>query len=111
MFDTLRPYGEFVPGAWHGEDESWRLRVRLYLTPEPSDKHINGAVIGFRATAGNGITELVARQYPARTVYECGQQRSLGAGQLHLPTVAIDKSMTGQVECAVSDFYGSWSSF
>src|SRR5262249_7239594 len=30
---ALRPYVEFISDAWHGEDESWRLRVRLYLAP------------------------------------------------------------------------------
>src|SRR5262249_46030179 len=66
---------------------------------------IDAAVIGFRATPRNGVTELVTRQYPARTVHECGQQRSLGAGQPRFPAAAIDKSMAGQVELAVLDFY------
>jgi len=77
----LRPYVEFISDAWHGEDESWRLRVRLYLAPQAGDEHIDAAVIGFRATPRNGVTELVTRQYPARTVYEGGQQRGLGTGQ------------------------------
>jgi hypothetical protein len=69
------------------------------------DEHIDAAIVGFRATPGDGITELVARQHPARTVYECGQQRGLGAGQPHFPAVAIDEGMAGQVELAVLDFY------
>jgi hypothetical protein len=42
---TLRLYSEFVPDAWHGEDERWRLRVRLYLAPQPGDEHIDVAII------------------------------------------------------------------
>jgi hypothetical protein len=92
---ALRPYIEFIPDALHREYESWRLRVRLYLAPQASDEHIDAAIIGFRATPGNGVTELLTRQYPARTVYECGQQRGLGAGQPHFPAAAIDKGMAG----------------
>src|SRR5262249_43665209 len=66
---ALRSYVEFISDAWHGEDESWRLRVRLYLAPQAGDEHIDAAVIGFRATPRNGVTQLVAREYPARTVY------------------------------------------
>src|SRR5215472_3623837 len=108
---ALRPYIEFIPDAWHREDESWRLRVRLYLVPQASDEHIDAALIGFRATPGNGVTELVTRQDPARTLYEGGQQRSLGAGQPHFPATAIDKGMAGQVELAVLDFYRRRDSF
>src|SRR5262249_47121403 len=105
---ALRPYVEFISDAWHGEDESWRLRVWLYLAPQAGDEHIDAAVIGFRATPRNGVTELVARQYPARTVYESGQQRGLGPGQPHRPAAAIDEGMAGQVELAVLDFYRRW---
>ena len=108
---ALRPYIEFIPDAWHREDESWRLRVGLYLAPQASDEHIDAAIIGFRTTPGNGVTELVTRQYPARTVYECGQQRGLGAGQPHFPAAAIDKGVAGQVELAVLDFYRRWDGF
>src|SRR6516225_8087743 len=108
---ALRPYIEFIPDALHREDESRRLRVRLYLAPQAGDEHIDAAVIGFRATTRNGVTELVTRQYPARTVYEGGQQRGLGAGQPHFPAAAIDKSMAGKVELAVLDFYRRWDSF
>src|SRR5262249_35338087 len=108
---ALRSYIEFIPDAWHGEDESRRRRVRLYLAPQASDEHIDAAVIGFRATPGNGVTELVTRQYPARTLYEGGQQRGLGAGQPHFPAAAIDKSMAGKVELAVLDFYRRRDSF
>src|SRR5215831_11701958 len=80
---ALRPYIEFIPDALHREDESRRLRVRLYLAPQAGDEHIDAAVIGFRTTTRNGVTELVTRQDPARTVYEGGQQRGLGAGQPH----------------------------
>src|SRR6516225_7360270 len=52
----------------------------LYLATQAGDEHVDAAVIGFRATPGNGVTEPVTRQYPARTVYEGGQQRGLGAG-------------------------------
>jgi hypothetical protein len=54
---------------------------------------------------------LITRQYPARTVYECGQQRDLGAGQPHFPAAAIDNGMAGQVELAVLDFYRRRESF
>jgi len=104
----LRPYVEFIPDAWHGEDESWRLWVGLYLAPQAGDEHIDAAIIGFGATAGDGVTQLVARQHPARSVYECGQQRGLGAGQPHFPAAAIDKRMAGQVELAVLDCYWHW---
>jgi hypothetical protein len=50
---------EFISDAWHGEDESWRLRVRLYLTPQAGDEHIDATIIGFRATPGNGLMELI----------------------------------------------------
>src|SRR5262249_9200313 len=73
ILDTLRSYSEFVPTAWHGYQESWRLRVRLYLAPQASDKHIDAALIGFRATPGNGVTEVVTRQYTVRAVQEYGQ--------------------------------------
>jgi hypothetical protein len=102
---ALRPYIEFISDAWHREDESWRLRVRLYLASQAGDEHIDATIIGFRATPGNSVTELITRQYLARTVYECGQQRDLGAGQPHFPAAAIDKGMAGQVELAVIDFY------
>src|SRR6516165_5740758 len=108
---ALRPYVEFISDAWHGEDESWRLRVRLYLAPQAGDEHVDAAVIGFRATPGNGVTELVTRQDPARTVDEGGQQRGLGAGQPHFPAAAIDKGVAGQVELAVRDFYRRRDSF
>src|SRR5215472_6743573 len=108
---ALRPYVEFISDARHGEDESWRLRVRLDLAPQAGDEHIDAAVIGFCATSRNGVTELVARQYPARTVYECGQQRSLGAGEPHFPAAAMDKGMAGQVELAVRDLYRRRDSF
>src|SRR5262245_14816108 len=102
---ALRPYVEFISDARHGEDESWRLRVRLDLAPQAGDEHVDAAVIGFRATPGNGVTELVTRQDPARTVYEGGQQRGLGAGQPHFPAAAIDKGMAGQGEFPAPDFY------
>src|SRR5215469_5284433 len=108
---ALRPYIEFIPDASHREDESWRLRVRLYLATQAGDEHIDAAIIGFRATPGNGVTEPVTRQDPARTVYEGGQQRGLGAGQPHFPAAAIDKGMAGQVELAVLDFYRRRDSF
>src|SRR5262245_28816715 len=108
---ALRPYIEFIPDAWHREDESRRLRVRLYLATQAGDEHIDAAVIGFRATPGNGVTELVTRQDPARTVYEGGQQRDLGTGQPHFPAAAMDKGMPGQVELAVLDFYRRWDGF
>src|SRR5262245_40739150 len=108
---ALRPYVEFISESWHREYESWRLRVGLDLGPQAGDEHIHGAFRGFRATAGDGVPGLVARQYPARAVDECGQQRGLGAGQPHFPAVAIDKGMAGQVELAVPDFYRRWESF
>src|SRR5215472_13960495 len=108
---ALRPYVEFISDARNGEDESWRLRVRLYLAPQAGDEHIDAAVVGFRATPGNGVTELVTRQDPARTVYEGGQQRGLGAGEPHFPVAAIDKGMAGQVELAVRDLYRRRDSF
>src|SRR5215471_15525274 len=108
---ALRPYVEFIPDAWHREDESRRLRVRLYLATQAGDEHIDAAVIGFCATSRNGITELVTRQDPARAVYEGGHQRRLGAGQPHFPAAAIDEGMAGQVELAVPDFYRHWDSF
>src|SRR5215467_7161589 len=88
-----------------------RCLDRLYLAPQAGDEHIDAAVIGFRATPGNGVTELVTRQDPARTVYEGGQQRGLGAGQPHFPAAAMDKDMAGQVELAVLDFYRRRDSF
>src|SRR6516162_1969341 len=100
-----------MPDALHREYESWRLRVRLYLATQAGDEHVDAAVIGFRVTPGNGVTELVTRQYPARTAYEGGQQRGLGAGKLHLPAAAIDKGMAGQIELAVLDFYLRRDSF
>src|SRR5262249_21650113 len=103
--DALRPYVEFIPDALHREDESRHLRVRLYLATQAGYEHVDAAVIGFRTTPGNGVTELVTRQDPARTLYEGGQQRSLGAGQPHFPAAAIDKGMADQVELAVLDFY------
>src|SRR5215471_15154248 len=108
---ALRPYIEFIPDALHREYESWRFRVRLYLASHASDEHIDAAVIGFRATPRNGVTELVTRQYPARIVYECGQQRGLGASQPHFPAAAIDKGITGKVELAVLDFYRRQDNF
>src|SRR5262245_20082318 len=51
---ALRPYVEFISDAWHGEGESGRPRVRLYLAPQAGDEHIDAAVIGFRATPRNG---------------------------------------------------------
>src|SRR5262249_21145326 len=107
----LRPYIEFIPHAWDREYESWPPRVRLYLATQAGDEHIDAAVIGFRATPGNGVTELVTRQDPARTVYEGGQQRGLGAAQPHFPAAAINKGIAGQVEIAVLDFYRRWESF
>ena len=56
---ALRPYVEFISDAWHREDESGLLWVRLYLTPQAGHEHIDAAVIGFRATPRNGVTELV----------------------------------------------------
>src|SRR5499427_8792505 len=111
MASHSRPYVEFIPDAWHREYESWRLRVRLYLATQAGDEHVDAAVIGFRVTPGNGVTELVTRQDPARTVYEGGQQRGLGAGQPYFPTAAIDKGMASQVELAVLDFYRRRDSF
>ena len=99
------------PTALHREYESWRFRVRLYLASQAGDEHIDATIIGLRATPGNSVTELTTRQYPARTVYQCGQQRGLGAGQPYFPTAAIDKGIAGQVELAVLDFYRRWDSF
>src|SRR5262249_49758552 len=108
---ALRSYVELIADTRHGEDESWRLRVRLYLAPQAGDEHIDAAVIGFRAMPGDGVTQLVTRQYPARTVYEGCQQRGLGAGPLHFPAAAIDEGMASQVELAVPDFYWRRDSF
>src|SRR5262245_18322758 len=110
-FAALRRYFVFISDARHGDDDTWRLRVSIYLTPQAGDEHVDVAVIGFRATPGNGVTELVTRQYSARTVYEGGHQRGLGAGQPHFPAAAIDKSMAGQVELAILDFYRRRDSF
>ena len=49
------------------------------------DEHIDAAVIGFRATPGNGVTELVTRQYPARTVYEVRSAARSRRGSAALP--------------------------
>src|SRR5262249_60081374 len=81
------------------------------IAGQAGDEHTDVAVIGFRATPRNGVTELVTRQDPARTVYEGGQQRGLGAGQPHFPAAAMDKDMAGQVELAVLDFYRRRDSF
>src|SRR5262249_14190897 len=72
------------------------------------DEHTEAGALGSPARPRNGVTELVAGESPARTVYEGGQQRGLGAGQPHFPAAAIDKSMAGQVELAVPDFYRRW---
>ena len=91
----LWPYGEFVPDAWHADDELWCLRVRLYLAPQPGDEHVDAAIKGVHAMTHYSATQLVTRQYLARAGYECGQQRGLGAGQPHFPAVAIDKGVAG----------------
>src|SRR5215472_17450334 len=93
IHDALRPRGEFVPEAWYSENESGRLRVRLYLAAQPGDEHVDVAIVEFRAMPDNGTTQLVARQHPATTAYECRQHCSLGAGQLYFPAVAIDKGV------------------
>src|SRR5262245_3437487 len=95
IFDALRPSGEFVPKPWYCEDECGPLCVWLYLAPQPSDQHVDVAIIGLRATPHNGVTQLVPRQHMARTAYECGQQRALGARQLYCTAVAIDKGAAG----------------
>ncbi|MFZ1090812.1 MAG: hypothetical protein WAN75_16510 [Xanthobacteraceae bacterium] len=99
--DALRPSGEFVPETWYSEDKCGRLWGRLYLAPQPSDEHVDVAIIGFGATPDNGVTQLVTRQHAARAVYECGQQRSLAARQLYFTTVTIDKAAAGQAEFTV----------
>src|SRR5262249_12631133 len=104
ILDTLRLYSEFVADAWHGEDECWRLRVRLDFAPQPGDEYIDVAIIGFCAMPKDGMRELVTRQYAAGTVYECGQQPNLSAGQLRFPALAIDKGVAGQVKLAAPDF-------
>ena len=42
----LWPCGEFVPDAWHADDELWCFRVRLYLAPQPGDEHVDAAIKG-----------------------------------------------------------------
>jgi hypothetical protein len=61
-------------------------------------------IVGFRTMPDNGTTQLVTRQHPARTAYECREQCGLAAGQLHFPAVSIDKGAAGEVELAVFDF-------
>jgi hypothetical protein len=58
---TLRPNHEFVSDAWSGDQEPRSLRIRLNLAPEPSNKHVNAAIEGFRVTTGNGTAQLFAR--------------------------------------------------
>ena len=101
--DTLRPSGEFVPETWYSEDKCGRLSVRLYLAPQPSDEHVDVAIIELGATPDNGMTQLVTRLHAARAAYECGQQRSLAPRQLYFTTVTIDKAAAGQVEFTVPD--------
>src|SRR5262249_38728885 len=108
---ALRPYVEFIPDAWHGEDESRRLRGRLYLATQAGGGHVDAAGLGVPAPPRNGVTGLGPRPEPARAVYEGGQQRRLGAGQPHFPAAAIDKGMAGQIELAVLDFYRRRDSF
>ena len=92
---NLGPGSEFVPDAWHAEEELWCFRVGLYLAPQPGDEHVDAAIKGFRVMPNNSMTQLVTRQYSARAGYECGQQRGLGTGQPHFPAVAIDKGVAG----------------
>ena len=91
---SLRLYHKFISDARHGEDKSWRLRVGLYLAPQPRDEHVDVAIIGPRTTPNNRTTELVTRQHPTRTTYECDEQRDLGAGQLHFQAISIHKGMS-----------------
>jgi hypothetical protein len=87
----------------HADDELWCFRLRLYLTSQPRDEHVDAAIKGFRAMPDNGMTQLVTRQYSVWAGYERGQQRGLGAGQPHFPAVPIDKGVAGQVELAIFD--------
>src|SRR6516162_10012227 len=61
VLGSLRLYCKFIPNARHGEDESWRPRVRLQLAPQPGHKHVDAAIVGFSAAPGNGTTEPVTR--------------------------------------------------
>src|SRR5262249_60656065 len=74
---ALRPYVEFISDAWHGEDESWRLRVRLYLAPQAGGQQIHAAGIGVPPTPPHAATGPVPRPCPARTASEGGAQRGL----------------------------------
>jgi hypothetical protein len=58
---TLRPNHEFVSDPRNSDQEPRGLRIRLNLAPEPSNKHVDAAIEGFRAAPGNGVAQLFAR--------------------------------------------------
>jgi hypothetical protein len=57
----LRPNHEFVSATWNGDQEPRSLRIRLYLAPEPCNKHVNAAIEWLWPTTRNGTAQLFAR--------------------------------------------------
>ena len=100
FFDSSRAGGKFIAGTRHRDDEPRRLGVRLDLSPQPADMHIDAAAIQLLAMPGYRLTQLIARQHAARITYECNEQRKLRPGQRHLASVRMHEGPTGQVDPA-----------
>jgi hypothetical protein len=118
MAGGASPFAALCGRTSHGEDEPWRLRVRLYLAPQTSDEHIDAAVIWFRATSRNGVTELghttvpgehclrmrsAARSRRGSAALETSQRDSMGESS---PAVAdSEPPNTGLLRVAREAFY------
>src|SRR5262249_44693298 len=58
---TLRPNHKLVSAARNSDQQPRSLRIRFDLAPEPSNKHVNAAIEGFRTTTADGTAQLFAR--------------------------------------------------
>jgi hypothetical protein len=53
---------EAVTLAWHGDDQSRTFRIRLDLSPQLADQHVDAAVERLKPPVGEGVQQSVATE-------------------------------------------------
>jgi len=90
--------GEFVSFAKHSDNKTWYFGVRLDLSPQPPNQHVDTAIIGLRSAAECRIEQLITREHSAGVASQYDKQREFGARQRHLASIAVEQRAAGQVD-------------
>src|ERR1700722_1167697 len=73
--------GELVAAARHSDDKAETPRIRLNLSSQPHDLHVDAPVVGFGVAPGDELQELFARQDASWALNQRPQQTELRGAQ------------------------------